>query len=187
MTQETPPVLRCANHPDRETVLRCNRCDKPICTQCAVRTPVGYRCPECVRGQQAVFYNANRYDLAVAGIVSFALSVAIGGLSYALLGSFGWFSFLIAFIVGPMAGGAISEVVRASVKRRRARNMRWVAATACILGIIVGGLLITAYLVTAGASGSGHRPLLLLLATLVRPSPLLLGALVASTVFGRLK
>ena len=38
-----PESLTCANHPDRETLLRCNKCGKPICISCAVRTPVGYR------------------------------------------------------------------------------------------------------------------------------------------------
>ena len=42
----------CSYHPNVMTGLRCNRCGKPICPQCAVRTPVGMRCPDCagVRG-----------------------------------------------------------------------------------------------------------------------------------------
>ena len=56
----TAPIY-CANHPAVETTLRCNRCGKPICAECAVRTPTGYRCKECVRGQQKIF------DTAAAG------------------------------------------------------------------------------------------------------------------------
>ena len=63
-------TLFCANHPNRETVLRCNRCEKPICTECAVLTPVGYRCKECVRGQQKVFETASWVDLLIAFIIS---------------------------------------------------------------------------------------------------------------------
>ena len=59
-------TLFCANHPDRETSLRCNRCEKPICSKCAVRTPTGYRCKECVRGQQKVFDTAENQDFIVA-------------------------------------------------------------------------------------------------------------------------
>ncbi|MEN6392186.1 MAG: B-box zinc finger protein, partial [Anaerolineaceae bacterium] len=33
---DNPPTLYCTNHPQTETSLRCNRCDKPICTKCAV-------------------------------------------------------------------------------------------------------------------------------------------------------
>ena len=34
----------CAVHPDRETSLQCNRCGRYMCVECAVHTPVGYRC-----------------------------------------------------------------------------------------------------------------------------------------------
>ncbi len=46
MSAETPQPMVCANHPNRETMLRCNRCEKPICIHCAVLTEVGYRCKE---------------------------------------------------------------------------------------------------------------------------------------------
>jgi hypothetical protein len=39
----TESVLICANYPGRETGLRCNRYNKPICASFAVQTPVGYR------------------------------------------------------------------------------------------------------------------------------------------------
>lgn len=49
-----PPTgqVPCSYHPNVLTGLRCTRCGKPICPQCAVRTPVGLRCPDCagVRG-----------------------------------------------------------------------------------------------------------------------------------------
>ena len=52
MTESPNEKMYCYNHPQRETVLRCNRCERPMCTSCAVLTPTGYRCKECVRGQQ---------------------------------------------------------------------------------------------------------------------------------------
>ena len=58
MPDNAVPTRTCANHPNRETMLRCNKCEKPICLQCAVLTEVGYRCKECVRGQQALYFNA---------------------------------------------------------------------------------------------------------------------------------
>ena len=39
-----PEVMHCYRHPDRETLIRCARCDRPICLQCQVRHPVGIRC-----------------------------------------------------------------------------------------------------------------------------------------------
>ena len=55
MTETTTETLYCYVHPTRETSLRCNNCDRPICAACAVRTPTGYRCRECVKRQQKVF------------------------------------------------------------------------------------------------------------------------------------
>ena len=64
------PVMYCTNHPDTETLLRCNKCGKPICLKCAVLTEVGYRCKECIREQQNVFYNAMTGDNWIAFAVA---------------------------------------------------------------------------------------------------------------------
>jgi hypothetical protein len=173
MSDDTVSTLYCANHPDRETMLRCNRCDKPICYQCAVLTPVGYRCKECVRQQQNVYYNAERFDLLIGAVVGFLLGTGVGALAYAFLGLVGWFGFLIAFFAGPAAGGLIAEAIRWGVRRRRARGMKWIAAGACLAGIVLGGLLLL------GLLGLPTRGL-------VRLDVWLFAALAASAVYARL-
>ena len=50
---ETDEAPRCYRHPDRETYIRCQRCDRPICTQCQTQAAVGVQCPECVREGRA--------------------------------------------------------------------------------------------------------------------------------------
>lgn len=38
----------CYRHPDRAATISCQRCGKPICTECMVPAPVGFQCPSCV-------------------------------------------------------------------------------------------------------------------------------------------
>lgn len=123
---ETPPdegMLYCTYHPDVQTMLRCNRCGKPICTRCAVQTPVGYRCKQCVGRQQAAFYTGGVVDYGIGGGIALVLG---GGACYlmALLGA--WF---FALFLGPTLGVGLAEAVRAAVRRRRSRYL-WVAVAA---------------------------------------------------------
>lgn len=41
----------CYRHPNRHTLLRCSRCERPICASCSIDATVGQRCPECVRNE----------------------------------------------------------------------------------------------------------------------------------------
>ena len=123
-------VLTCANHPNVETMLRCNRCGKPICTRCAVQTPVGYRCKECVGQQQASFYSGGVLDYVIGGVIALVL----GGIAGSIMVQLGlWF---FALILGPTIGIGIAELVRLAVRRRRSKYL-WLVVGA---GLVVGSL-----------------------------------------------
>src|SRR4051794_16233773 len=49
-----PMAETCYRHPDRETRVSCSSCGRPICPDCMTPTPVGMRCPECMRQRTRV-------------------------------------------------------------------------------------------------------------------------------------
>lgn len=122
------PSNVCYNHPDRETMLRCNRCDRPICVQCAVLTPTGYRCKECVRGQKKVFDTAQWYDYPLACLTAGVLSF-IGSIIVSYLGFF-------TIFLAPFVGVIISEAVRWVVRRRRSALLFQLVTGAAVAGAL---------------------------------------------------
>jgi hypothetical protein len=168
-------TLYCANHPSVATSLRCNKCNKPICHKCAVLTPVGYRCRECVRGQQQVFETAVWYDY----IVACGLAAVLGGLAGLLLVRLSWFVIFLA----PLAGGIVAEIVRVAIRRHRGRYLFRAAAVAYVVGclpLLAGGLLSLLFL----GQGGGLGGLLSLFSVLL---PVIYTALATGTFYARLR
>jgi hypothetical protein len=129
-TAEREPAVYCARHPDVETALRCNRCGTPICPKCAVRTPVGFRCPDCVKAQSAVFFTAGWFDYVLGGAVALVLSIVAGY----IISLIPW---LFTIFVAPAAGAVIGEAVFRVTRRRRGRQMWLLAAAAIVVGALV--------------------------------------------------
>jgi hypothetical protein len=126
-------ILYCANHPKIETNLRCNRCEKPICTRCAVLTPTGYRCKECVRDRLKVFDNAAWYHHLLALVTAGLLSAVA---SFVILFISGFFFGLLVLLAAPAAGALIARGVHFVVRRRRARLLFSLAAAGVALGAL---------------------------------------------------
>jgi hypothetical protein len=170
-----PEVFYCLNHPQVETRLRCSKCGNPICPRCAVQTPVGFRCPQCVRSQQAIFYTVTPLDYAIAVVVGLVIST----IAAFILGRLGIF---LALILGPVAGGVIAEVVRWAIRRRRGRWI-WLVVSGCIVAgaLVVALLPFLFYLFTPQALAS------LPLSMLFRLDLIIYVVLAVGTAYARLR
>jgi hypothetical protein len=173
----TDAPLVCANHPGRPTTLRCNRCEKPICTKCAVQTPVGYRCRECVRGQQSVFETASTLDFVLAFSIA-AVGTAMATAALNLVGFWGIF-------VAPLVGGALAEAVRYAVRRRRGRRLPLAAALGAVGGVLLNLVVPVFNAILMLTSSVGINLLAAVGLSLVWP--LVYGGLIASTIYYRLR
>ncbi len=134
--------LRCANHPNTPTRLRCGRCGKPICTRCAVTTSVGLRCTDCARGQPPVMYQTDTTILGRA-LGAGVVAAIVVGILWGLLNQAGvgrgltwdfWFSLVIGFVV--------AESVSWAAKRRRGQNLQLLAIGMVLLGFVLSRVVI---------------------------------------------
>ena len=128
----------CAVHPERDTELRCNRCDRYMCIDCAKRTPVGYTCRECVRGHENKFYQGTLIDYALVAAVS-ALGGALTVFVTSLAGGF----LLIGLIIAPAIGGGTAQIALQITGRRRGRHSGYVNVCALLAGGIAGAFFLT--------------------------------------------
>jgi membrane associated rhomboid family serine protease len=49
MSEAPSTVPMCYRHPSRETLIKCSRCERPICTSCMNDASIGHQCPDCVK------------------------------------------------------------------------------------------------------------------------------------------
>jgi len=174
----TDQSLYCVNHPKRETSLKCNRCGKPICSSCAVLTPVGYRCKDCIRGQQAGFDTTLLRDYPIAFVIA-AIGVWLG------IGILGYLWYWAGFIFAPMVGGGLAEAIRVAVRRRRGHRLPFVAAIAGAIGVLPHLIPVGLGLFSAAYAGAGPAWLGSIGLNII--FPLAYGFLMISTLFYRLR
>ena len=136
-------VMYCVNHPKRETLIRCSRCLDPICLKCAVRTPVGLRCPKCARVGRSPLYQLRAEHYAIGALVALALSLVVGGIAPRL-------GLLLTFFLAAPIGGLIAEAVNRSTHGKRGRALQIITGAAIGLGAFLGPWLWAA--VMAGTS-----------------------------------
>ena len=128
-----PQTMVCYRHPDRETLVRCGRCDQPICTKCAMQGPVGFRCRQCGKPKRDALVSLRPTQLAAA------IGLAVGGgalIAYVGV-ALGWFMILVAFF----GGGFIVEGIDRVVGIKRGPRMVAIVFGGILLGAVIGGIL----------------------------------------------
>lgn len=126
----------CARHHDVQTLLRCSRCDTPICPKCLVHGPVGARCPDCASPLRVLGPTRSQYVLATAA------GIAVGAVGGALLGFVGFGGLGLLLL-----GFAVGEVVSRVGGRRGGRALAVVAFSGAVIGPLIGRAVVIAVLV----------------------------------------
>ncbi|MHB1007436.1 MAG: B-box zinc finger protein [Chloroflexota bacterium] len=144
MSEET---LYCTNHPHRETVLRCGKCDRPFCTSCLVNTPVGQRCRVCADIRPSPLYVVKPERIFAATVAGLGAAIGLGFLLFAFAGAF-------ALWISPFYGIAVGEAVSWAAKHKRGPTLQLVTIISIAVGAILGkyGL---ALLAVASQAGGG--------------------------------
>jgi hypothetical protein len=139
-------AMTCFRHPDRETYVRCGRCDRPICRRCAMDGPVGLRCRDCGKPGPDPLTRLSPSQLAAGVAVGLGAGTIAGFLGLQM-------GFLLSLCAGPFIGGLIGEgVIRATGYKRGP-----VVRILVVVGI-VGGLLLAAFLHVSLLVGQAGAP-----------------------------
>ena len=110
-------IVNCPRDPGVETVLRCSRCETPICPKCMIQTPVGARCRDCAKISKSPIYTVDGVTAVKAGVAA-----VVGGLVMGLV----WLLVLLPFtngflsiFVGAGLGWTFTRMMEVATGRKR--------------------------------------------------------------------
>lgn len=118
----------CYRHAKTETAVRCNKCERPICTRCMVSSPVGMRCRDCASLRGSPLYQISPIRLMLSAIAGLITGL-IGAWMMTMLGFF-------VFFVGPLYGGLVAEAVLRAAGRKRGQALEIIGVGSIALGAL---------------------------------------------------
>lgn len=135
--------LSCYRHPDRETWIRCGRCDRPICTRCAMQGPVGMRCRDCGKPAFDALTSLRPSQILLGSAIAAGGAALVGYVAVQI----GFFGILIGYFGGRM----IVDVIERAIGFKRGRVMSAMVGGGVALGSLVGLVLGLAPMLDLGA------------------------------------
>lgn len=94
----------CYRHPGRMTALACVTCDRPVCVDCAVAAPVGFKCPDHARTTRAERAAIPTARLARGVVAAVVVALVLGAVLGAVRVPF--FGIILAWLAGMAVGEA---------------------------------------------------------------------------------
>ncbi len=130
-----PEVSYCYRHSDRETLLHCIQCDKPICVECVRPAAVGQLCPDCAQQRRPRNYQVTPKDTIIAAIAAIGAGflATLGMLLFVL--NIPFFGIIIAFIAAPAYAELFVRVLDRLTHAKRGQNMQIAASIGLVLGL----------------------------------------------------
>lgn len=138
------PAVPCANHPKEMTLVRCGRCETPICVRCMVDSPVGKKCRDCARNRVHITESTPRQVLLAFGAATLA-ALPAGLIMYTIP-----FLFISAFAYG----WVVAQVALWAGQRRRSLAIQVAAGLAALIGALPGWVP-ALFMMLAGRSEAG--------------------------------
>ena len=123
-----PQPLHCYRHPERETWVRCGRCDQPICMSCAMQGRSACAARPAASRPGTPWRRCGRIK-SPSVLVAGGLGAAVGYFG----AQFGWFMIVVGFFAGTL----IAEALDRTVGIKRGPRILAIA----VAGILVGGLI----------------------------------------------
>lgn len=121
-------LLQCPRHPKETTLVRCGRCERPICTRCMVDSPVGKKCRECA-STRTHLDEASHRQILVGALATFAVAIPTGIVMQ---------SFPLLVLPAVLYGWLVSEVAIRSSGRKRSLPIQIAAGAAALTGSGIG-------------------------------------------------
>ena len=163
LTESAPPMsatmatnatmaATCCAATDRESSGACALCERPICKNC--RGVVNGR-TVCAACRQNVVAELRAEQVEIANVPA----AALGGVVAAILCGAAWAAMVVVtnFEIGYAAVGVgivVGYGVLLGARKKRGRNLQWIALACSVLGLLLGKYFTIAHLIIANVEGA---------------------------------